>query len=419
MFESFIHTLTGACRVVAGDAVLVCCSGGTDSMVLLELMRRAAPVLNLEIGVIHVDHGLRGSASRAHARFVQDTCQVLGIPFFLYELHMAPDSSNLEEEARTRRYEAVHTCMTEKGYRLAATGHTTDDQAETILYRMIRGSGIRGIAGMDFTSQSGIIRPLLSRTREQIRSFAAENRIVYVHDHTNADTSRPRNLIRHEILPLMEKINPRAAQSLFRLSEIAREESLVMDTQSTSLMKAAAVFDWGIVKAYRGDLFLNAPDAVLRRCIIMIVSSMLDDTRGIDARQVEQICAVVTGACRAHTLKRRLRVFSQNALLVFQETGKEPYYRIPTPVSGTYGIDRIRKAVRIEGIPGAEDSMIMRSALPGDRFRHTRVCELLRKAGVTSPLRPFWPVVLQADRIIAVADITAESPYSVVFSDYE
>ena len=112
-------------------------------MVLLDLMDKAARLMGLRIGVVHVDHGIRGEESHHDARFVIEQCERMHIDSYAYELDINPETPNLEEEARIRRYEVIMKCAQEHGYTYVATGHTMDDQAETIIYRFIRGSGIR------------------------------------------------------------------------------------------------------------------------------------------------------------------------------------------------------------------------------------------------------------------------------------
>ncbi len=186
MLEKFKQTLTGLCGVKTGDGVLACCSGGIDSMVLLRLMKTASVELGLKLHAVTVDHGLRCEAP-GDAQFVLDTCAALGVEASLYELKMDPKIPNLEEEARIRRYEAIRDCRNKLGYKFIATGHTTDDQAETLIYRLIRGTGIRGMSGMDYAGPDGLIRPMLNITRAEVEAFAKANDIRYVTDQTNAD----------------------------------------------------------------------------------------------------------------------------------------------------------------------------------------------------------------------------------------
>ncbi|HVN71975.1 MAG TPA: tRNA lysidine(34) synthetase TilS, partial [Desulfomonilia bacterium] len=182
-----------------GDSVLICVSGGIDSMVLLDLMQGTRDGMDLRLGVIHVDHGLRKDESGSDARFVQDRCSDLFLEFHLVELNMDPNTANLEEEARKRRYDAIQGLRQRYAYDHAATGHTLDDQAETVLYRVIRGTGIRGLSGMEYRRPDGVIRPMLGISRSRVSEYALQKGIRYVNDRTNDDTRLARNLIRSEV----------------------------------------------------------------------------------------------------------------------------------------------------------------------------------------------------------------------------
>ena len=148
LLDTFMSALTGPCAVKNNDSVLVCVSGGIDSMVLLDLMRCASQSLDLRLGVIHVDHGLRKGESGQDACFVQEWCRKLSLEFHLAKLMMTPGMANLEEEARKMRYIAIRDFKNRHGYAYAATGHTLDDQAETVLAKFLRGAWTEGFSGI-------------------------------------------------------------------------------------------------------------------------------------------------------------------------------------------------------------------------------------------------------------------------------
>lgn len=403
MFDAFMRTLTGPCSVRQGDSVLVCVSGGLDSMVLLHLMLRASCLLGLRVGVVHVDHGIRKEASKADARFVLHAGRDLAIESHLCELSMGPSTPNLEEEARRRRYAAVTECAGRHGYRYAATGHTLDDQAETILYRIIRGTGIRGLAGIAYAGPGGLIRPMLDITRAQVTAFAVKEGIQHVEDASNHDERLSRNLIRHRVLPLMERINPRAAQAVVRFAEIAREEGALLEDMTRVLEKHALLFDWGLIAAFRLADLQEAPDAVTRRLIIDVVSAMIGEPRGIDSVQVDAALGILKGKARAHTIARKVRVQTDGEALVFRSAPQGPYYRVTFDGPGRVSVPEIKRSVHVampvpEGTP-----LTLRSYLAGDRIRGRRVSEILARMGVLSSLRPFWPVLISGSAVVAVA----------------
>lgn len=418
MFDSFLKTLTGPCMVREGDTVLACCSGGLDSMVLLDLLVLASVPLHLRVGVVHVDHGIREEVSWKDALFVSEHCEKRGLPCHVYQLGMSPDEPNLEEHARLRRYGMIYSCMNEHGYISAATGHTLDDQAETLVYRLIRGSGIRGLAGMEYRGANGLIRPMLPFTREQIEGYAAQRGIGHVEDSTNLDTTFARNLIRREIIPVMRRINPSAAKAISRLADIARQEGEFLEGRATALEGSSRVFDWSIVRAYRLADLESAPPAVLKRMIIRIVSAMLNEPRGIDSLQVEGIMEVVAGGKAAHTIRRKVTVRRDSESLVFSAAGTGPFYDFAIPESGTYLIEPLHQQVRIEfdkkpGLP-----FHLRSHLDGERFQGKRVVRLLADGGVMKSLRLFWPVLVSGAEIVSIAGLWDSGDGAVITTEF-
>lgn len=411
MLGSFMKTLTGPCAVREGDAVLSCCSGGVDSMVLLDLLTRAAPCLGIKLGAVHVDHGIRGEASHRDSRFVEEHCAGRGITCHVIRLSLGPDTPNLEEEARLRRYRAVRACMAEHGYQAAAAGHTMNDQAETLVHRLIRGSGVRGLAGMEPRGPWGLIRPLLHFSRQEVEEYADLHGIAFVEDLTNKDTNLVRNLIRHEIIPVMEKINPSVLRSVCRLSEIARREGALVEDLSGGLERRAQERDWGLVRTYRcGDL-LEAPRVLAERMVIRVLSDMLGEPRGIDASQVEEVMRVVAGEKRAHTLARRVRVQRDGGIAAFFPDGPGPHYELRTSGPGIVEIAPLKQRVgiRMSSSP-ATGGIAVRSLLPGDRIEGQRAVRLLAESGVAAVLRPFWPVLVCEGRVVSVVGIRDSWP---------
>lgn len=409
MFDRFMRTLTGPCGVRQGDKVLVCCSGGIDSMVLLRLMVQAREPLALDLHVVTVDHGLRCEAP-GDAEFVLEQCRGVGVAATLCRLQMNPHQPNLEEEARIRRYAAIAACREEHGARLTATGHTLDDQAETVIYRLIRGTGPRGVQGMDYRRDDGLIRPMLDITRAEVEVYARAYGIPYVTDQTNADTTLVRNRIRKQILPLMREINPGVVEALGRFARIAREEGAVLQDQTVALGTAALEMDWGICRVFDGDLLRAAPPAVLKRLLITVAADMLGEPRGIAAAEVEGLLAVVHGTAGAYTLKRRMRVEQVAGRLVFSPAAAGPYYAVSVAGPGAYDLTPIRQGLRLADAPPGS---VIRTCLPGDRMGRRTVAQILADKRVIEPLRRFWPVLVSADRVIGVGGIRDErwGPY--------
>lgn len=202
-----------------GQRVVVAASGGLDSCALLHLLRFGA-VAPGEIVVAHLDHGMR-TDSAADAQWVRGLCAAWGLRVVTSRTDIAPES---EGEARRVRYEFLEGVREEVGARWLLTAHHADDQAETVLFRVLRGTGIDGLAGIPATREPGIIRPLLGFWREELEAYNGLVGLSWRDDASNEELGFARNAIRGLLLPMAEgQVAPGARRSLVRLARIARE----------------------------------------------------------------------------------------------------------------------------------------------------------------------------------------------------
>ena len=211
--------------VARGDRVVVAVSGGSDSMALLYVLAALREDLGFELVVAHLDHGLRAS-SADDARFVADAAGGLGIAVVCERQDVATVAAarrrGIEEAARDARREFFHRVADEQGAARIALGHTADDQAETVLFRLARGTGWNGLCGME-PAGGRIIRPLLTVRRDDARGFLVERGLAWREDATNADLRFARNRLRESVLPELEAVNPEAVKAIARAAELARD----------------------------------------------------------------------------------------------------------------------------------------------------------------------------------------------------
>jgi tRNA(Ile)-lysidine synthase len=209
-----------------GEGVAVAVSGGADSLALLHALRTLAGPRGWRLGVLTVDHGLR-PASAQDAAFVAAEADRLGLPPRL--LRLAPEELDRhrhqgpEGAARAARYAALLAAADQDGWDWLATGHTQDDQAETVLLQLLRGAGPDGLAGMAVRS-GRLLRPLLGVRREETRACCAALGVRWREDPTNQDQRFLRNAVRGRVLPLLEELRPGATATLARTAELARDD---------------------------------------------------------------------------------------------------------------------------------------------------------------------------------------------------
>jgi tRNA(Ile)-lysidine synthase len=209
--------------VVTGEGVLVAISGGPDSTALLHSLTKLAPRLGIHVAAATIDHGLRTEAA-AEAREVERRCRHLAVPCERVKLELGKRRRahvSLQEAAREARLAALQTVAARLGCTKIALGHTADDQAETILFRIVRGTGIVGLAGIPY--RRGIfIRPLLDVRRAQILAYLNKRKLPFFTDPSNEDRHYARSRIRHDILPALARENPRVVEGLLALAREAR-----------------------------------------------------------------------------------------------------------------------------------------------------------------------------------------------------
>lgn len=218
----------------ADVTVLLAVSGGTDSVALLRSMAALKTSGAGQLCVAHLNHRLRPDAD-ADERFVRDLCARLNLPCEIGHADVGRQSAGdgIEAAARVARYRFLEEVAGRFGARFVATAHTADDQAETVLHRILRGTGIRGLSGMRRTRPLGhatLIRPLLQIRRSELTAYLDALGQPFRHDKSNTDTCFTRNRIRHELLPRLQKhFNPEVVEALLRLGSLAGEVQAVID----------------------------------------------------------------------------------------------------------------------------------------------------------------------------------------------
>ncbi len=225
MLERVAEFITRHRMFEHGQRAGVAVSGGADSVFLLHALHELAPRWNLKLSVIHIEHGIRGADSLADADFVRALAAGFGLPFHLHEANIPAIDGNLEQAAREVRQSFYLELIRSGTLDCVATGHTRSDQAETVLYRLLRGSGLAGLSGILPMTGEGIVRPLLEIRRGEIEAWLREHEIHWREDATNQDRAYARNRLRHEILPLLrESFNPQLDEALANLATLAQDE---------------------------------------------------------------------------------------------------------------------------------------------------------------------------------------------------
>ena len=275
----------------AGDIVLSGVSGGADSMCLLEVLRAYQKQVSFDLRVVHVEHGIRGADSLADASYVQQFCEERKLPCEVIAVdapgYSAAHGLSVEEAARMLRYEAFEQVAQRipSDRVQVAVAHHMEDQAETVLWQLIRGSDIKGMGGMR-AKRGRIIRPLLAVGRGQIEEFLRENEISWREDRTNSDGTYTRNRLRMEVLPVLSQLN---AQAVGHLCESAGKLQETEDylAEQTGLLYGQYTDDTPNGGIFVDQALLREPAFLQRRVLYRALGAAAGSAKDLGARHIE------------------------------------------------------------------------------------------------------------------------------------
>ncbi|MFC1940642.1 tRNA lysidine(34) synthetase TilS [Chloroflexota bacterium] len=283
--------------------LLLAVSGGQDSVCLLHVLVKLQKELNIELHVAHLNHQLRGTESEADAQYVSQIASQFGVPVTVerrdVKAYQSRQRISLEEAAREVRYKFLAEVAKSIGAQRVAVGHTTDDQVETILMHLIRGTGTRGLRGLrpsSYWQSSGsgvtVIRPLLPVSRQETSAYCHEHHLLPRIDTSNFSLSPLRNKIRHQLLPLLKSYNPRVTEALLRTARITGDDIAFLDKESARLW-GRVVQRQGETAVFNKEKFLNLPSVLQRYLLRAAIEKLSGNLKDIEARHIEEIMAVL------------------------------------------------------------------------------------------------------------------------------
>ena len=315
--EQVLETLRRHGMLRAGDRAGVAVSGGADSVALLLLLEELKGKLGIGLLALHFNHQLRGAESDADEAFVAELARARGLEFICEREDVAARAAgaNLEETARQLRYAFFARVMDSGKASRIAVAHTADDQAETVLAHILRGTGPTGLSGI-YPVAGHVVRPLLEVRRRDLREFLAARGQAWREDASNLDTVRLRARIRHKLLPLLEQeFQPAAVEHLASLAQLARgdedvwralldrafETSVQRTPEGLRIGVADLLSPWPFARASSG--LAGAPEGYQRRLVRRIVEALLGHKRRLSARHVEDVLRLAAEAPGGHRVE--------------------------------------------------------------------------------------------------------------------
>jgi len=290
--------------VSSQHCLLVAVSGGPDSVCLLHILVKLREELGIRLHVAHLNHQLRGAESEADAQYVSDLARRLDIPATIEQrevrAYQVQQHLSLEEAAREVRYTFLAQVAKSIGANRVAVGHTADDHIETILMHLIRGTGTRGLQGLQPSSpwpysrsNLTVIRPLLSVSRRETAGYCHNHQFMPRIDASNLSLSPLRNRIRHQLLPLLESYNPRVAEALLRTARIAVDDLAFIDKETSRLWDKIVRKQGNTIILDKAD-FLKQPLSLKRYLLRRAIGDLLGNLKDIEARHIEEIIDALT-----------------------------------------------------------------------------------------------------------------------------
>lgn len=311
---------------------LIAVSGGADSIALMRALSEMLwppdnkPVKD-SLVIAHLNHGLRGTDSDADALWLEQTCRDSNLPFVSEKQELTDQqqatSVGLEELSRKARYEfLIRTAQAHQCTRIAVA-HTLDDQAETVLHHIIRGTGISGLQGIPrvrtLAENLYLIRPLLEISREDILHFLQEQNQEYRTDASNADTRFTRNRIRHVLLPLLKaEFNPSVVQALQRLSHQAAEVSTLIADEVEQILVRATLDQNQETWRLNCDQLIDVPDYLIKQCFLKIWQEMHWSRKRMGFKQWQQLLGLIHDDQKIH-LPDRIEAERRDRLLILRK----------------------------------------------------------------------------------------------------
>jgi tRNA(Ile)-lysidine synthase len=428
----------------AGARVGVAVSGGADSVCLLHALVELAPQRGLSLAVLHLNHQLRGAESDADEEFVRTLAAGSGLEFVSRTVDVGKAAEethdNLEQAARRARRAFFLDMLGSGVLDRVALGHTRSDQAETVLFRFLRGSGTAGLAAMRPVTPEGLVRPLIEIGRQEVRDYLLERGIAWREDSSNADLSFARNRIRRHLLPeLVRGWNPGLEETLAGMARVAGDEEDYWEAEIERLAAGRLIAAPPAV-LFATDWLRSLPRAAARRAVRKAIAMAKADLRSVDLRHIEQIMELVSSSEGSG----RLQIPGLDVFRSFDQVRLAPpgidtlegrNYEIAAPVPGRVALPRLARVLELEivekcKVSGTTDGpayvynegegsdldwgrvsgeLRVRNWRPGDQYRpvgharETKIKTLFQEARIPLWERRSWPVLTCGEVILWAA----------------
>ncbi|QJA09730.1 tRNA lysidine(34) synthetase TilS [Romboutsia sp. CE17] len=293
IFEKVLSTINKYELIKKGDKIVVGLSGGPDSVCLLHILSRMKDEWDLEIYAAHLNHQIRGIEAQKDAFYISKLCEEMGITFFIKSINVPEycekNGVSIEEGARQLRYEMFSEIKDKTKANKIAIGHNLNDQAETILMRIMRGTGLQGLKGIDYIRDGVIIRPILDIERKDIEEYCKHYKLNPRIDQSNLESIYTRNKIRLDLIPYMkDNFNSNVIESIVRMGNSLRSDNDYLENEALIKFKDISKINSDSVEL-KINSYTNLHSAIKVRVLRNAIKQILGDTNFIDQRHIDDI----------------------------------------------------------------------------------------------------------------------------------
>lgn len=446
IFDKVLGTINKHNLIQKGDKIVLGLSGGPDSVCLLHVLNRLKKDFNIEIYAAHLNHQIRGIEAQKDALYVSKLCEEMGIVFFVKSINVPKYCENeglsLEEGARKLRYEMFYEIKDKIKANKIAIGHNLNDQAETVMMRIMRGTGLTGLKGIDYIRDNCIIRPILDVERSDIEDYCEAYDLNPRIDKTNLESIYTRNKIRLDLLPYMkDNFNSNVIESIVRMSNSLKVDNDYIEKEAEAKFREVSnVKEKGFVEINLDD-FICLHDAIKVRVLRNSIKHILGDTNFVDQRHIEDIMSLEDNSKvnKMLTLPRNIFVYRKkdSIILTNEEIVNEEiefYYNVPSNgfikikelkqiiETQVMSIDRY-KSMKLDNSSKGFDfnkvkgGIVIRSRRQGDKIKlamgSKKVKDLFIDLKIPREERCKVPIITDSEGIICVGDYKISENYKI------
>ena len=322
--EKFLKTIKEENLIQKKDKIVVGVSGGPDSITLLECLNKYKEKLEIEIIVAHINHLIRKDSTEDE-QYVENICKKMNIRCYIKRENVLNIAKNekigTEEAGRKVRYEFFDEILKKEKANKIAIAHNMNDNAETILLNLLRGTGLNGLEGIQPMEYNKYIRPLINISRKEIEEYVEKNKLKPKIDYTNKENIYKRNKIRNELLPYLKKINPNIVESLSRLSKIVKEENTYIKKETEKIYDNIKIKDEKNLGKIELDIkeFNKLEIAIKKNLIIKCIEETIGDSRNIEKINIDDIIKVCSNNIGNKYIlpNKKIKILIKNKKIIF------------------------------------------------------------------------------------------------------